>query len=257
MTIWRHDEFHEASQAYVSKCLYCRWSPTLTQRKGSSGVTGAICSSCGWWSVHVSTRSEAFIDETIGDERAAVGVLRNLDLTDLSLPMGELRKYLLANYDARFQVHPKRYEDLVGAIFASFGYTVRVTSFSGDDGIDVFVFDGDANDVVGIQVKRYQSRIEAEQIRAFAGAMVLNNLTRGIYVTTSTFQSGASTTATRYGSRGIGITLWDAEEFYDRLRLSSNSIKQTLGDDDTTFNRLINDPFQIPIRSQFAGYFDD
>ena len=39
---------------------------------------------------------------------------------------------------------------IVGAVFAGLGYRVRVTSYSGDDDIDVFVFDGADDHLTGV-----------------------------------------------------------------------------------------------------------
>jgi restriction system protein len=105
-------------------------------------------------------------------------------------------------------------------VFADFGYRVRVTSFSGDDGIDVSALEGNSGELVGIQVKRYRDKIEAEQIRSLAGALILNRMTRGIFVTTSEFTRRAKTTAERYEQIGLPIVLSDSEDFYDKLSIS-------------------------------------
>ncbi len=42
-------------------------------------------------------------------------------------------------------------------------------------------------------------------------------------MTTSDFTRGARETREQYGQRGIGIELWDAERFYDRLRIAQRS----------------------------------
>jgi restriction system protein len=150
---------------------------------------------------------------------AELVALRNLDLTDLTLPLGEVRSYLAAKYSDRFSAAPRLFEDVVASVFRDCGYRTRVTGRSGDDGIDV-ILDGDKGDTIGVQVKRYQSSIEMEQIRALAGALVLQGLTRGIFVTTSRFQSGAHSTVERFAARSIRIELFDAQRFYEALRIA-------------------------------------
>jgi hypothetical protein len=75
-----------------------------------------------------------------------------------------------------------------------------------------------------VQVRRYRDerRIEAEQIRSLAGALQLGGHTRGVFVTTSRFRSGAVTTAKRYGAAPIGlpIELIDAKGFLAALGLA-------------------------------------
>jgi restriction system protein len=150
----------------------------------------------------------------------ASAILRELDPADLATPLNELRRHLLARYGDRFKVHPKRYEDLVGQVFKDFGFEVRVTSYSGDEGIDLFVFDGPQDQVTGVQVKRYKGKIEAEQVRAFTGALFLRGLTAGVFVTTSGFRRGARVESLNAKQRGLPISLWDADRFYSAMKLT-------------------------------------
>jgi restriction system protein len=201
--------------------------PTLVM-KGINASDGALlgCPVCGWWAA-LSLRGAAPYETHDGgfaELRQISGVLKNLDLTDLSIPLHELRSYLIARYGDRFIVHPRKYEEIVGGVFSDFGYQVRVTSYSGDEGIDIFVLDGKGDATVGVQVKRYQNKISAEQIRSFVGALALQGLTTGIYVTTSDYEKGAKQAAAAAGSRlGIGITLLDAKRFYEALRISARA----------------------------------
>jgi restriction system protein len=121
------------------------------------------------------------------------------------------------------------------------GYNVRVTAYSGDDGIDV-ILDGPGNDVIGVQVKRYKGSIEVEQIRAFTGALVLGGLTKGIFVTTSRFQAGAVGTVDRLSRRGYRIELMDADRFYDALKIAQRA-RYEFKDDPTApyFQVRLND----------------
>jgi restriction system protein len=253
LSIWQYDERSSAPTegVRISRCPYCRtsshflWGETSLKQGSSSDpwlefqgkgfdrtsdwewVAAPkkwidLCPTCGWWSVSHHSKRDLGLD-VYGHIHRASGTLRNLDPSDLSVPLDELSQYLLAKYDDRFRVNPKRYEDLVGSVFKAAGYHVRVCSYSNDDGVDVFVFDGDSNDTVGVQVKRHRGKIEAHQIREFSGALMLNDLTRGIYVTTSEFTRGATSTAARRNTRGVAIRLWNAVSFYDCLRLATRT----------------------------------
>ena len=70
-------------------------------------------------------------------------------------------------------------------------------SYSRDGGIDVVILDGDGGETAGIQVKPYAGKIEAEQIRAFTGSLYLNEMTSGVFVTTSSFTKGTERFRTR------------------------------------------------------------
>lgn len=120
-----------------------------------------------------------------------------------------------------FEMSPRLLEEVVCSVFRDLGWHARTTAYSGDGGIDV-ILDGDDGKTVGVQVKRYgqQRRIEAEQIRSLAGALVLQGHTRGVFITTSGYRSGAITTAARYGSIGRPISLLNGPQFLEALGLA-------------------------------------
>jgi restriction system protein len=171
------------------------------------------------------------------------------------MPTDEVCQYLLARYGDRFNIHPKKYEDAVGSIFRSVGYEVRVTSYSGDNGIDIFVFDGPGNKLVGVQVKRFRGKVEAEQIRSFAGALVLAGVTQGVFVTSSDYRSGAVSTARNYNAHGLSIELWNAKEFYDRLQLCHRTMYAGADDPSSPFFELWRNQDKMPrVVSKAWGY---
>jgi len=155
---------------------------------------------------------------------ATIGSLKELDLTDISTPLAEVRQYLLAKENSMFDAHPQLFENVVASVFSGLGWNARVTAYSGDDGIDI-VLDGPDDKTIGVQVKRYrrERRIEAEQIRSFAGALLLNGHTKGVFVATSPFRKGAQNTARKYADFGYPIELIDAEKLLDALGIAQIS----------------------------------
>lgn len=259
MPIWSYSETQPPdivkSYGYreVESCFYC--NEPLAHLAGpnySGSYLGAdlrglperrpkrlqVCPLCGWWVVTAREGYAYGSYEGALQIYRACGALLNLDLKDLSVPIEQLRAYLLARYEDRFHVHPKKYEDIVAGVFSDFGYQVRVTAYSGDDGIDAFVFDGEAGNTVGVQVKRYAGKIDAEQIRSFAGALLLHGLTKGVFVTTSSFQPGAVASAERFEGRNVRIQLVDAEQFYEKLRLAQRAPFSSAEDTSAPFHRF-------------------
>ena len=59
---------------------------------------------------------------------------------------------------------------------------------------------------------------------ALAGAMILGDYTEGMFVTTSSFQSGAPDTSNRLGIRGYPIQLLDGARFFDALMIAQKSV---------------------------------
>jgi len=90
--------------------------------------------------------------------------------------------------------------------------------YSRDGGIDAFLQkDGQT---VGVQVKRFRSSIKVEQIRSLAGALLSKGLTKGIFVTTSSFQRGAQPEADHLATKGYAIQLMDSARLFDALKIA-------------------------------------
>ena len=154
-----------------------------------------------------------------------IGCLKELDLNDVAIPLGEVRKYIAAKKEKVYEVDPTVFEDVVGSIFQDFGYRIRVTGQrvpgkEGDDGIDV-ILESSAG-TIGVQVRRYKKslRIEADAIRSLAGALLLGGHTKGVFVTTSKFRSGATRTAERFTAMGHPVELVNVEQFFQKLGIA-------------------------------------
>ena len=245
MSIWYYEQHYPSTDgadiAYRVDCIFCGTTLVRDQEDeqkievyetlnyGMSDMFATICQAvigicpaCGWWKYGVGTsmggKSPAFIET----ESAS---LKKLDLTDLSIPLADVRAYLTARYHRRFELHPRVFEEVVAAVFRDHGYNSRATAYSGDGGIDVVLENG-AGGTIGVQVKRYRGRVGVEQIRELTGALVIEGHTRGIFVTTSGFQSGAGITARKSGDRGYPIELLDASGFLEALKIAQVSSTQ-------------------------------
>lgn len=104
---------------------------------------------------------------------------------------------------------PKFFEDVIIRLLLAMGYgygtgSGEVIGMSGDDGVDgVINLDRLGVDQVYIQAKRYgpQNTIGSGAIRDFYGALGMKDVTKGIFVTTSTFSPSAKQTAEKLGAR--------------------------------------------------------
>ena len=208
-------------------CIYCQ-NPLvrLPAERFEVGdkrlfVQLSFCALCGWWTVYRVHQGEHPEIPQIEGYSGTIGCIKELDVTDISAPLKEVRQYFLARRDSIYDAHPKLLEDVVCSIFKDLGWTARVTAYSRDGGIDV-ILDEPSGSTVGIQVKRYgqNKRIEAEQIRSLAGALMLGGHTKGIFVTTSRFRKGAVATAEGFCELGCPIELMDAERFLEALGIA-------------------------------------
>lgn len=233
MAIWRHSARDDSCLDLLegrSNCLFCASVLGTLQASNrqrfermsrSESTTVLVCPQCGWWIVNRRRQWAPILPwPDMGGYRdfGAVSCLKRLDLSDLTLPLEDVRAYLFAKYDSRHDVHPRLFEQTVASVFESIGFEVEVTTYSNDGGIDIILNDDESQ--IGVQVKRYKDSIKVEQIRALAGALVLKGLTKGIFVTTSSFQHGAVATTKEYASRGYAIELIDAPRFFDALKLA-------------------------------------
>lgn len=209
-------------------------------RCGSQGVEFPVesiirtCPICGWWTAFrevLRRPRNALVVESFG----GVGALKKLDLADVTIPIAAVRSYLSARYEARFAVDPRIFEETVASVFRDCGYSARVTAYSGDDGIDV-ILDGPGDSVVGVQVKRYRGRIGVAQIRELVGALVVNGLTQGIFVTTSDFQAGSARTVDLAGHAGQRIELYNATRFYDALKIAQRARYKSSDEPDAPYH---------------------
>lgn len=174
------------------------------------------CSLCGWWHVskqiYLTTKTQYWTADF-----GASAALHTFNTADITIPAEEVRQYLAARYEDRFNVHPRRFEEVVASVFSSHGFRSELTSYSNDGGIDVILRDT-SDRPIAIQVKRYKGAIKVASIRELLGAMVLKGFTKGIFVTTSTFQTGALEAARAAEHRGIALELIDGVQFLNSLR---------------------------------------
>ena len=266
--IWEYKDFEKIAEPdegdphfSYKKCIYCTSAMRrLGTRPGTFANLGKIgewvsheisidvCDVCGWWALY----HQKSMEEGSGYSWAVFGaipVLRSAVLTDVSVPLDEIRKYLLARYSDRFNVPWRTVEELVGAVFLNLGCKVEVTAPSNDDGIDVIVLRNRNDQQIGVQVKRYKDRIGAEQIREFSGALLLNGIVEGIYVTMSDYTRGAKATARRYrdlalAGQGVStkIKLWNAKQFYDAMKFGSRPSYETTEDPTAPFHQVWKTP---------------
>lgn len=126
------------------------------------------------------------------------------------------------------KINHYRFEHLIVSLFEAMGYKgengkAEVTSRAKDKGIDgILSQDPLGLQKVYIQVKHYSASdvVEQHYIFEFNSAMQVHHASRGIFVTTSSFSSGAISNAER-----LGIVLVDGDKLTDlmlRYRIGVN-----------------------------------
>jgi hypothetical protein len=107
----------------------------------------------------------------------------------------DLIRYLANHPEAMGELTPRRFEQLVAAIFRNRGFHVELTPATRDGGIDLYAA---RNDSFGellyvIECKRYRSsrKVGVEIVQRLYGVAVNAGATKGLVVTTSTFTKDA------------------------------------------------------------------
>jgi hypothetical protein len=202
-----------------------------------------VCAVCGWWiSLKFGDLLPSPIDYHLRTLNVCRSTLIDLDLTDISIPVDDVKTYLSLKYERRFSVSPRLFEEAVASVFRDAGYYAEITKYSHDGGIDV-ILRGEAGDQIGVQVKRYRNKIVVSQIREFIGALVVAGYTQGIFLTTSSFTADAVKSVERAKSRGLYIDLIGDNSFLTMLNLRSTDSYQSFSDwsgrhDDRRFSRV-------------------
>ncbi len=255
-------------------CPYCKKSLKELYDSGPSDVLSGnvatendydrrsahvhICRLCGWW-VYSHQATWQHYDTEFGLSVSGIwGLLHRLDTPDVSKAIDKLRAELVRDYETRKTIHPRRFEQLVGSVFRDFGYYVRVTNYSRDGGIDLVALDGDSSERIGIQVKRYNNKIQVNQIREFAGALLLEKHTKGVFVTTAEFTRGSKETAQACASIGIPIELVDSHAFFDKLEIAQKEKSyRSKSENDTPWSKFIlKPPSNMPQLYRTGGTFE-
>ena len=263
MSIWKYEHIgrYERGDILRETCLYCPQSilkrlkdePGGTLHGSSPFVSVTVvraCPLCGWWNAVYEHSSYA---EWVrrGDEfRGAAAVLRELDKADQSAGINEVRDFLAAHYESRFGVNPRIFEEVATSVFRDLGFRAIVTAYTKDGGIDCMLNNG--TNSIGVQVKCTKNVVGVEQIRALAGALQLENMTEGMFVTTSRFSSVAETTAEKYLTvdRPTKIELLDAGRFFDALQIAQRTVFRDVSEIATSYDWFFN----LPIYAGKSGF---
>lgn len=227
MAIWlyKYQEIEPNEMEVRSKnCVFCKakmqtiYSETSQFFDRHKSIN--MCPVCGWWTIWQQHSNLLLVDDRKAfNLYGTSAILKQLDLTNLEQPIEEVEQYLITRFEERHSLHPRLLEEVVTSVFRNLGYQSTITSYHKDGGIDVILHDNKESEI-GIQVKRYKDSIQVNQIREFAGSLIENGMTNGIFVTTSRFQKGVFKTADNFLNKGLKIELIDAHRLYDALKLS-------------------------------------
>lgn len=189
-----------------------------------------VCPTCGWWgafSTLVDSSCGWVPNEAFLHVRGAGAALERFgDFPDdetLLLLTREVDRHLCSGGTSRQWA---ALEDATVAVLRAFGYQVRATARSKDDGVDA-VLDHATHGQVFVQVKHSRNKVGVSAFRELVGTMCLGGARVGLLVTSSRFTRGAEELSNRGEAAGVRIELVDGERFLAALRLTTRSALPT------------------------------
>ena len=219
-----------ADQENGDECVYCKRPLDVINHDENQVDVGftkteiwkqKLCPSCRWWTLdyHSYLPHEDGIAE---DHGHAFAVLREFHIDGIDTPVEELRRYLTDRFEARFDIHPRKLEEILASIFREHGFRVELTAYTKDGGVDLFLLRSPREGWIAVQVKRNKEsmKIGVEEIDRFLGVILRHDLYRGIFVTTSSYTKGAIRNCSAHSllRRGYFLELWDSKKLLEAMR---------------------------------------
>ena len=161
---------------------------------------------------HDNLRQEDLLKYPEFAEYAGHPISKNKSSKEVVLPNAELspieqleNAYASIQSDLIFELlenimkqSPVFFEHLVVDLLVKMGYggsfpdSARVTQLTNDEGIDGIIYEDKLGlDKIYIQAKRWSNQVSRPNIQQFAGALVGQNATKGVFITTSSYSKEA------------------------------------------------------------------
>jgi restriction system protein len=178
-------------------------------------------------------------DSDKGDVKADTAELVQQETPEerIESAFNELNATLVTEILSRLaKIDPFRFEQVVLDLLVKMGYggsfkeAAAVTQKTGDEGIDgVINQDRLGLDVIYVQAKRWKANVGRQEIQGFVGALAGKKASKGVFITTSSFNDNASAYATGLHQKVILI---------DGPRLAELMIEHGIGVDEEQAYRV-------------------
>jgi hypothetical protein len=186
------------------------------------------CNNCGWWcademNTPVGGEPDSDFSEETWGYIALEGTIRRFKADDLTLPVALLRDYARRHSEILYQIHPRKFEELLASILSDFfECEVTLTGQTVDGGVDMYLVRG--NETYLVQAKRRSkpgSTEGVQVVRELAGVMLMSGYRSGIVVSTAEEYSLAAqreASSPFLAAQGYSLELMNCRELLDALR---------------------------------------
>jgi restriction endonuclease len=175
-----------------------------------------------------------------GDIKASryqTDVLRQFGINDKDLLIGEVATHLVKHFSDVEMLAPRRFEELIEAVFKQVGYRTRLTQATRDGGYDISLLETATGEQAIVECKRYRKdrKVSVGIVRDLIGVQLIEGINKAYLVTTSDFTKAASDAAERLSVRksGYDLDLVDGDRLLSLLKVYNEELP-----DEDTVNRL-------------------
>ncbi|HFQ5215840.1 TPA: restriction endonuclease [Vibrio vulnificus] len=189
-----------------------------------------VCGHCGWWQSKAIcvTRSHPSLPKFKGGSSEWAysyhPVIEQVDITSNKVAIADMRQHLLKNWEDRKLISAGKAESLVKSLLKEhlkcdvFSSTANVNK--PDGGIDLFVAHENGEVKAAVQVKRRITKdVEpVTEVRNFVGALAIENIQKGIFVTTAERYSSVARDVPEKLNNRLELELISGNELFDILK---------------------------------------
>jgi hypothetical protein len=230
--VWRDwvDERYETRAIWDSslECAYCK-TPLVTAAEGgvppdqdfsidTEWYRESACSLCGW----AKRRWKSWHTElpSINSGRWATQKgLQKFSVADPRLAISELCTHLRTNFSDIYTISPRRFEELIAAVFKNLGWDVTLTKATRDGGVDMYLLQNSGMEKAIVECKRYRGKVGIGIVDRLLGVQLASGHDNAFLVTTSEFTDPAVKRAASptLAAKGFKLSLVDAEQLTRHL----------------------------------------
>lgn len=125
------------------------------------------------------------------------------------------------------------FEQLVMEIYSYFGYYIKKTATTGDQGVDLIMINGDEK--IAVQCKRYKKNINNRAIQEVFSGMYFYNCNKAMVVTSSAYTHGARKLAS-----ALNVILIDGDDLSEIFQSNNNFIGNHFFESEQLTQMIIN-----------------
>ncbi|MBN2350662.1 MAG: restriction endonuclease [Bacteroidales bacterium] len=186
-------------------------------------ITSLLCFRCGWWDYKHST----YLDDGRtpgGWSKYVNSILHDSAINEkVEFATLQLVNELFLNHNKIYKLSPDKFENLIEYFYKNyFLCSTELTAKTRDGGIDIIGIDSEYQKFA-IEVKRYKNKITVQLIRQFLGALIQHDITKGIFVTSSTYTRDSKNLVNKINNKGyFSLELKDISNVIDWLKINFN-----------------------------------